>query len=103
SVWMFGRSCENIRSSCNISGSLLQGSVQLATSCCDSDNCDPIPLNWPPIITKKNGVACPSCASALDTQCTQLQNTECTGNENRCATVEMSVADSRKDISGSFW
>ncbi|XP_063295610.1 phospholipase A2 inhibitor and Ly6/PLAUR domain-containing protein-like [Pelobates fuscus] len=86
---LFLRSCGDM-SSCNMSGSLLQGSVQLATSCCHSDKCFSPSPNMPAIITNRNGVTCPSCAFSFDTQCNLRQTMECTGNENRCATLEMS-------------
>ncbi|XP_075048295.1 phospholipase A2 inhibitor and Ly6/PLAUR domain-containing protein-like [Mixophyes fleayi] len=86
---LFGRGCAPNASSCGVSGSVTSTQrAQLATSCCNSDNCDPPPLQLPSTDTLKNGVTCPTCASSNIETC----KVECTGNEKRCVNVGITTS-----------
>uniref|UniRef100_A0A8C5WHC6 UPAR/Ly6 domain-containing protein n=1 Tax=Leptobrachium leishanense TaxID=445787 RepID=A0A8C5WHC6_9ANUR len=87
SLGLFGRSCVQGTSSCNMSGSLLNGQVQLATSCCNSDNCNPQALTLLPSKPETNGLKCLACP---ETGVCDISPMYCTGQEKWCADVVLS-------------
>ncbi|XP_053331352.1 phospholipase A2 inhibitor gamma subunit B-like [Spea bombifrons] len=102
-IGLFGRSCEQDKSSCGVSGSIThnQGTVQLATACCNTDNCSPASLNLPPTNAPKNGFTCSVCNEVDAVKCTAFVTVECTGQEKNCANVVMKAnAQSVSSVAG---
>ncbi|KAM4016859.1 phospholipase A2 inhibitor and Ly6/PLAUR domain-containing protein-like isoform 1-T1 [Anomaloglossus baeobatrachus] len=79
------RSCSHPRE-CNIKGgfTIKQVTFMMASSCCDTDNCDPPLPPSPPISSVPNGVTCPSCTTTGSTSCQSSEVIKCTGDQNRC-------------------
>ncbi|XP_075045848.1 phospholipase A2 inhibitor and Ly6/PLAUR domain-containing protein-like [Mixophyes fleayi] len=85
-------------SSCNTSGSITyyNGKSKTATSCCSTDNCDPLPLKIPADSAEKNKLVCRSCLKSKAKWCYTSDMMECTGDETKC------ILQTAKTSSGSF-
>ncbi|KAM5132630.1 phospholipase A2 inhibitor NAI-like [Mantella aurantiaca] len=84
----YSRSC-GPRTSCaqKESSTFSDGSVQISSTCCFTNNCIPPTPVLPQTKTEKNGVSCMECRGAEDKPCTSSTYMACTGNEKQCVSV----------------
>ncbi|XP_053330379.1 uncharacterized protein LOC128504370 [Spea bombifrons] len=64
---------------------------KMATSCCNVDNCEPVPPSFSPPQGVKNGLLCPECFGTTAQHCVSPGGQECTGNERKCGTIVVSA------------
>ncbi|KAM3921429.1 uncharacterized protein RB166_010801 [Leptodactylus fuscus] len=79
---------------CNIKGSLTfdTGSVLMATSCCDKDNCTTSFPAFPTLSTKVNNRTCDTCETDKFEECFSLKKQTCTGEETECGHTKIKLS-----------
>uniref|UniRef100_A0A8C5QV79 UPAR/Ly6 domain-containing protein n=1 Tax=Leptobrachium leishanense TaxID=445787 RepID=A0A8C5QV79_9ANUR len=82
---------------CRSSGSysFVNVKVKTATSCCNTNNCNPSLPQWSSRSSEPNGVTCPSCSSPGSVVCYSGETMQCTGNENICFMRSSTIAESQ--------
>ncbi|XP_075462387.1 phospholipase A2 inhibitor and Ly6/PLAUR domain-containing protein-like [Ascaphus truei] len=97
----FARSCAP-KNKCVMSGSisLPEVKIKLANSCCTSDNCTPSMPTLPADNNVKNGLTCPTCASANSDNCHTPDTIECTGDEEWCLLRTTKISGSISSLRG---
>ncbi|XP_056399866.1 uncharacterized protein LOC130294278 [Hyla sarda] len=73
-------------SECNFKGGIgfQHGKINMVSSCCNTDNCNPTMPSFPTQRSNPNGVVCRSCISADSTWCYTPDTIQCTGDQNMC-------------------
>uniref|UniRef100_A0A8C5WJB0 UPAR/Ly6 domain-containing protein n=1 Tax=Leptobrachium leishanense TaxID=445787 RepID=A0A8C5WJB0_9ANUR len=82
---------------CRSSGSysFVNVKIKTATSCCNTNNCNPSLPQWSSRSSEPNGVTCPSCSSPGSVVCYSGETMQCTGNENICFMRSSTIAESQ--------
>ncbi|XP_073511910.1 uncharacterized protein [Phyllobates terribilis] len=83
------RSCAH-PSGCNMKTSMSINEIRfnMASSCCDTDNCSPSIPELSPISSVPNGVTCPSFMAIGANLIQSSGPMTCTGDQNQCAIME---------------
>ncbi|XP_078507223.1 phospholipase A2 inhibitor and Ly6/PLAUR domain-containing protein-like [Lissotriton helveticus] len=63
------------------------GSMQISRKCCDSDKCNQIEIEVPPVNVTENGYKCPTCSlNNSANECKPVDDLLCVGMADQCAT-----------------
>ncbi|KAM4651961.1 uncharacterized protein O3C94_014286 [Discoglossus pictus] len=73
---------------CSQSLTVLKANIKsnISSSCCTTEGCTPTTPTM-----NGNGLKCPSCYAEGSSQCSQVNDIECTGNEAKCFTYSLSA------------